>query len=61
MVDALSLPPVEGLSDEDRADLEAAVDDALARQRAALRAAIDSAYGHVPRLLRGPLRKVLGG
>jgi hypothetical protein len=54
-------PPLEGLGDEALADLAGAVEDALARQRSELRAAIDDAYGHVPRLLRGPLRKVLGG
>lgn len=54
-------PALDGLADDELADLAAAVTDALARQRADLRAAIDGAYGHVPRLLRGPMRKVLGG
>ena len=56
-------PPQEcsALSDADLADLAEAVEAARERQRAELHAAIDTAYGHVPRLLRGPLRKVLGG
>lgn len=56
-------PPaaVRALPDEQQADLAAAVEDARARQRHDLRAAIDGAYAHVPRLLRGPLRKVMGG
>lgn len=54
-------PPLKGCRPADLADLAAAVDQARTRQRAELRTALDAAYGHVPRLLRGPLRKVLGG
>lgn len=54
-------PDCARLADDELADLAAAVEGAAQRQRAELRAAIDAAYGHVPRLLRGPLRKVLGG
>jgi hypothetical protein len=49
------------LSDGELADLAEAIQAALTRQRHELHAAVDRAYGHVPRLLRGPLRKVLGG
>jgi hypothetical protein len=60
-LDAEPPPAAADLADADLADLAEAVEDALDRQRSQLRAAIDDAYGHVPRLLRGPLRKVLGG
>ena len=51
----------DALTPEQFEDLMLAVDEARARQRAELRAAIDAAYGHIPRLMRGPLRRVLGG
>ena len=62
--DALRTEPPPGcaaLSDADLADLAGAVQAARERQRAELHAAIDAAYRHVPRLLRGPLRKLVGG
>ena len=62
--DALQDEPPPGcaaLDEGDLADLAEAIEAARQRQRAELHAAIDTAYGHVPRLLRGPLRKVLGG
>lgn len=47
------------LSDEQLQDLTAAVRDARHRQAAELSAAGDRAASHIPRLLRGPVRKVL--
>jgi hypothetical protein len=46
------------------AELEAlgeAVRDARHRQAAELQAAGEKAFGHIPWLLRGPIRKVMGG
>lgn len=54
-------PQLSALDDGPLADLAAAIDAARARQRAELNAALDQAWGHVPRLLRGPLRRVVGG
>ena len=54
-------PDLASLGDEQLADLAEAIETARTRQREELHAAIDDAYGHLPRLLRGPLRKVLGG
>jgi hypothetical protein len=48
------------LSDQQLQDLASAVRDARHRQAAELMAAGDKALGHVPRLLRGPVRRVLG-
>ena len=63
--DALGKTPPKGLagalSEEQLADLARAVSAARERQSAELRAAIDGAFDGVPRLLRGPLRKVLLG
>lgn len=53
-------PELSGLDEAQLADLAEAIDAARARQRAELNAAIDQAWGHVPRLLRGPLRKIVG-
>jgi hypothetical protein len=41
-------------------DLTSAVRDARRRQAAELQTAGDKAYGHIPRLLRGPIRKIVG-
>lgn len=41
-------------------DLATAVSGARRRQAAELNAAGDKALRHIPRLLRGPVRKVLG-
>jgi hypothetical protein len=41
-------------------DLADAVRDARRRQSQELAAAGDKAFGHIPRLLRGPMRKLLG-
>ena len=51
---------VRGLSHEQLRDLATAVSGARRRQAAELNAAGDKALGHIPRLLRGPVRKVLG-
>ena len=42
------------------ADLTDAINEARRRQREALAAAGDRALGHIPRLLRGPIRRVVG-
>jgi hypothetical protein len=55
--------PPEGLkrlSDAQLRDLATAVRDARHQQAAAMQAAGDQAFGNLPRLLRGPIRKVLG-
>ena len=59
-----SAPPagvVEALSEAEADDLANALADARRRQAAELRAAVHGAYDHVPRLLRGPIRKIFGG
>jgi hypothetical protein len=48
------------LKPDDLQDLADAVLAARRRQTHELAAAGDAAFGHVPRLLRGPIRKVLG-
>jgi hypothetical protein len=60
----LGQPPPPGLgalSDEQLRDLAEAIRDARHRQAAALAEAGDRALGRIPRLLRGPVRKVAGG
>jgi hypothetical protein len=46
------------LTDEQLTDLAAAVRDARRRQAAALAQAGERAFGHIPRLLRGPIRRL---
>jgi hypothetical protein len=55
-------PPkgLDALSDDEIADLAAALHDARARDKAALAKAMQDALQHVPRLLRGPVRKMIG-
>jgi hypothetical protein len=48
------------LNPADLHDLADAVQSARQRQAHELAAAGDAAFGHVPRLLRGPIRKILG-
>jgi hypothetical protein len=55
----VTIPGLEGLADDQRASLVVAVEAARERQRIALQQSIDAALEHVPRLLRGALRKVL--
>lgn len=53
----------ESLKALDAADLEhlaTAVSESRRRQRRALAEAGDRALGHVPRLLRGPIRRLAG-
>jgi hypothetical protein len=56
-------PPkaLSSLSDDELADLNAAVEAARHHQAAELQAAGEKALGHIPRLLRMPIRKVMGG
>jgi hypothetical protein len=54
-------PGVRALSDEELWDLAAAIHDAARRQAVALEDAGERALGRIPRLLRGPVRKVAGG
>lgn len=49
-----------GLSDDELRDLITAVDDARRRQSRALGEAGERALGHIPRLLRGPVRRIVG-
>ncbi len=51
---------VTALGDADLADLAHAIRDARHREGQALAAAGERALEHVPRLLRGPIRKVVG-
>jgi hypothetical protein len=48
------------LSDDELGDFLAAVGDARHRQRQALGEAGERALGHIPRLLRGPVRRIVG-
>lgn len=60
----LGSPPPQGvaaLADADLAALAAAVNAARAEQREAMAAASEAALGHIPALVRRPLRKLLGG
>lgn len=57
-----SEPPeaIHSLSGAQLADLTSAITDARRRQGEALAAAGERALHHVPRLLRGPIRRVAG-
>lgn len=59
--DALGGIPVEvdRLDPDDAAQLARMVTDARRRQADDLRRAIDGGLGHIPRLLRGPVKKIL--
>ncbi len=48
------------LDDASLSDLTKAVREARRRQAAELETAGEKAFGHIPRLLRGPIRKLLG-
>ena len=48
------------LSEAELADLAAAVAGARHRQAAALAEAGDRALSHIPRLLRGPVKRIVG-
>ena len=49
------------LSDKELAELVSCLRQAKRAQREQIRRAFDSALSHVPFLLRGPLKKMLGG
>jgi hypothetical protein len=51
---------VEKLEPEHLADLTTAIGEARRRQGEALQEAGDRALRHIPRLLRGPIRRVVG-
>ena len=53
------LDGIDGLSAADAARLVALILDATDRQARALDDAIDGGMGHIPRLLRGPVKAVL--
>lgn len=48
------------LAEEDLRHLAEAIRGARARQAAALEHAAEHGYSYVPRLLRGPIRRILG-
>jgi hypothetical protein len=59
----LKAPPpagLERLSDEHLNDLAGKLRDARHRQAAELQQAAEGALDHLPRLLRGPVRRVMG-
>ena len=58
-----SKPPrgLVALSEAELRDLTEAIRDARHHQAAELQAGGEKAFGHIPRLLRGPIRKVVGG
>jgi len=61
---ALGAPPPPAFQTLDAAELgalTAALEAALGRQAAELEAATDRSVQHLPRLLRGPIRRVLFG
>jgi hypothetical protein len=51
-------PGLRRLTPEQRDDLAQAIRDAKRRQAAALAAAADQALGLIPRMLRGPIRRL---
>lgn len=53
--------PIAALGDEQLRHLAGAVRKAREHQSAELHDAVDSAYDHLPRLIRIPVRKLLGG
>jgi len=56
-LDAVAATP--GLSAADAERLAALIADAKERQARALRGAIDGGMGHIPRILRGPIKALL--
>jgi hypothetical protein len=48
------------LSETELRDLSDALADARHRQAAALAAAADRALSHIPRMLRGPIKRIVG-
>ena len=57
-----ALPPgLAGLAEQDMATLADAIDAARTRQARALAKATDNGLDFIPKLLRGPVKKVLFG
>lgn len=55
------LPPsFRSLEEADLQRLTTLLRDARREQRAALQDALDAAFGFVPRVLRGPIKRILG-
>jgi hypothetical protein len=54
-------PGIRALSDRELLDLAGAIEHARHRQAAALQEAGERALGRIPRLLRGPVKKIAGG
>ena len=56
-------PPkaLASLSEAELEDLTEAIREARHRQAAELHAAGERAFAHIPRLVRGPIRRVMGG
>lgn len=54
-------PALRELTEQQLRALARAVEDARHRQAASLQEAGDRALGRIPRLLRGPVRKAVGG
>ena len=48
------------LSAEELRDLAEAIDSARHRQARSLHEASENAWGYIPRLIRGPIRKIVG-
>ena len=55
------IPELDGVSDEICAELLGMFQDARALEQKTLDESIDSALGALPRLLRGPARKIMFG
>ena len=53
--------PSSSLSEAELEDLTEAIREARHRQAAELHAAAERAFAHIPWLLRGPIRRVMGG
>ncbi len=51
---------IAGLDAADRQQLQRLIADAQAQQERSLQQATDTALKHVPALLRGPIRRILG-
>jgi hypothetical protein len=63
LTDQLRTPPpagIAGLSREHQTHLAEALRSARRRQAEQLQAASDQALEHIPRLLRGPVKKIVG-
>lgn len=59
MTKSLPLQGIEGLSEDDSAQLQTMFDECVKREAVALRTAIDGGMNNIPRLLRGPVKSML--